>query len=121
MVRSFEDMSELTATTIAPRIELRDPTMIERPDHIWRRLLSNGRFLSGGILLLLILGACVVSLKWTGRESLGVDEDGYPVSNPYYFDAQDSALAELPPSRDSLTHWFGTDTLGRSILMRSLF
>src|SRR3954463_3465763 len=114
-------MSELTATTISPRLDLRDPTIIEKPDHIWRRLLTNGRFLSGGILLLLILGACVTSLRWTGRESLGADDDGYPISNPYSFDAQDSALAELPPSRESLPRWFGTDNLGRSILMRSLF
>ncbi|MBC8108616.1 MAG: ABC transporter permease [Anaerolineae bacterium] len=93
----------------------------EKPDHVWRRLLHNGRFLVGGGMLLLILGTCIVSLYWTGRESLGLDEDGYPITNPYYFDAQDSTKAEQKPSLDELTAWFGTDRHGRSMLMRCLY
>jgi oligopeptide transport system permease protein len=94
---------------------------IEKPDRIWRRLLHNGRFLVGGAMLLMILGTCIISVFWTGRESLGEDEDGYPIDNPYYFDTQDPDHAEIPPTFDRFVHWFGTDNLGRSILMRSLY
>ncbi len=114
-------MTEIAATSIAPQADLGNRFALEKPDHVWRRLLRNGRFLVGGGLLLLILGACLVSLHWTGRESLGKDEDDYDILNPYYFDSQDPTLAEKGPSFDHVTRWFGTDKLGRSMLMRCLF
>ncbi|MGH7178573.1 MAG: ABC transporter permease, partial [Tepidisphaeraceae bacterium] len=114
-------MSELAATSVVSSIEPIDRVLIEGPDHLWRRLFSSGRFLVGGAMLLMVLGSCIVSVFWTGRESLGVDEEGYTIENPYYFDSQDPSSAEKPPSREKLTHWFGTDQLGRSILMRCLF
>jgi oligopeptide transport system permease protein len=142
-------MTDIAVPTIAAEFELRETVAIEKPDHVWRRLLTNGRFVCGGAMLLLILGACLLSLRWTGRESLGKDEDDYDIANPYYFDTQDPANAEVGPSRDvlprwldwslvkihvlsehpagyvrkdvPLTMWFGTDKLGRSIMMRCLF
>ena len=114
-------MTEIAVSTIAPEADLRDRFPIEKPDHIWRRLLGNGRFVVGGAMLLLILGSCIFSIHWTGREALGTDEDGYPISNPYYFDSQDPLRAEKPPLRDNWPLWFGTDKLGRSILMRCLY
>ena len=115
-------MTELVAPTVAPESELREHVALVKPDHVWRRLLHNGRFVVGGVLLALILGSCIVSLHWTGREDLGTDEDGYPIKNPYYFDAQDDKLAERPPTRgEGIIRWFGTDKLGRSILTRCLY
>src|SRR4051812_1795791 len=114
-------MTDLVAPTVAPGSELREHFVLERPDHVWRRLMHNGRFVVGGLMLLIILGSCIASLHWTGRENLGVDEDGYPVNNPYYFDAQDANFAERAPARGAIVRWFGTDKLGRSILMRCLY
>src|SRR5689334_24345454 len=93
------------------------------PDHLWRRVLSNGRVLIGGGLILLIIGGCVGSLMWTLRES-----------SRYHFDYQDDMLSEQPPAWamhsdpqdsksdliDSRAYLFGTDKLGRSILARCL-
>src|SRR4051794_41976135 len=72
-------------------------------------------------MLLVILGTCILTLHWTGRENLGIGADEFPIDNPYYFDAQNDQRAEQPPSRDSVTQWFGTDKLGRSILVRCLY
>jgi len=114
-------MTEIAATTVAPEADLREHFALEKPDHVWRRLLTNGRFLVGGAMLLVILGTCIATLPWTGRENLGVDADNFPIDNPYYFDAQNPDRAEQPPARDALTQWFGTDKLGRSILIRCLY
>lgn len=114
-------MTDIAVPNIAPEVEAHEHFALEKPDHVWRRLLTNGRFLTGGTMLLLILGSCIATLVWTGRESLGVDEDGYPIANPYYFDAQDATRPEAKPSRDGIVYWFGTDKLGRSILMRCLY
>jgi oligopeptide transport system permease protein len=94
---------------------------LQQPDHLWRRLLSSGRFVAGALVLMVILGSCLASLPWTAKENLGTDEDGYPIANPYYYDGQNLHFSFTAPARDSLVHWFGTDQLGRSILMRSLF
>jgi len=94
---------------------------LQRADHLWRRLFTSARFIAGSLVLAVILGACLVSLPWTAKADLGTDEDGYPIANPYYYDGQDLHFSFLPPARDSVIHWFGTDQLGRSILMRSLF
>jgi oligopeptide transport system permease protein len=115
-------VTQIAAPTVAAEAEVVGHFALEKPDHVWRRLLTNGRFLVGGGMLLLILGTCIVSLNWTGRESLGVDADGYPIDNPYYFDAQDSSNAESPPSREhGIVGLFGTDKHGRSTLMRCLY
>src|SRR6185369_8077137 len=102
-------MTQIAAPTVAAQAGVVGHFALEKPDHVWRRLLTNGRFLVGGSMLLLILGTCIISLKWTGRESLGVDADGYPIDNPYYFDAQDSNNAESAPNRQhGIVGWFGT-------------
>src|SRR5271155_3454427 len=94
---------------------------LQRPDHLWRRLFTSGRFVAGALVLVVILGSCLISLPWTSKADLGTDEDGYPIVNPYYYDSQDLHFSWIPPSRDSMIHWFGTDQLGRSMLTRSLF
>src|SRR4051794_6432202 len=98
-------MTDLASPTIAPAAEVHEHFALEKPDHIWRRLLTNVRFVWGGAMLLLILGSCIISLHWTGREDLGVGEDGYPIENPYYFDTQDDKYAEKPPVRERIVRW----------------
>src|SRR4051812_21437918 len=104
-------MTDVAVAAVGRQVNAGERITLERPDHIWRRLMQNGRFVVGGAMLLIILGTCIVTLYWTGRESLGVDADGYPIDNPYYFDAQDSSRAEQAPSREHITKWFGTDKL----------
>lgn len=84
------------------------PDAAHAPDHPWRRILRSGRVVVGGGLLLLIILLCVVTLPWTLR-------DGHPL----YFNLQDAELSRIAPARQ-LALWFGTDTLGRSLLGRSL-
>src|SRR5262245_48638328 len=107
-------MTTLSAPTTIAAPDAREHFALEKPDHVWRRLLTNGRFLVGGAMLLVILGSCIVSLPWTGNPSAGVDEDGYQIDNPFYFDTQDPSHAERSPSREAIPYWFGTDKLGRS-------
>jgi oligopeptide transport system permease protein len=70
---------------------------------------GNGRILAGGIVLGIVVLACVVTLPWT----LG------PGSSIYYENAQ-LDHARQPPSLGSVSHWLGTDTQGRSLLGRCL-
>ncbi len=115
-------MTDISATTVAPEIDAGGQHFkSHKPDHMWRQLLHNGRFVAGGIMLLLILGACVVSIPWTGRESNGHDADGYPIDNPWFYDSQNSDQSQLKPSTDGTLKWFGTDDHGRSLLSRCLY
>jgi oligopeptide transport system permease protein len=70
---------------------------------------GSGRILAGGVVLGIVVLACVVTLPWT----LGSG------SSIYYENAQ-LDQARQPPSVDSVSHWFGTDTQGRSLLGRCL-
>lgn len=65
------------------------------------RAASSGWMLAGGVLLLLLLLAIFA-----------------PLITPYGFDVIDLAHRREAPS---LTHWFGTDELGRDLLTRILF
>ncbi|MBI4747657.1 MAG: ABC transporter permease [Acidobacteria bacterium] len=67
----------------------------------WRRLLKNKLAVVGGILLVVMIGMVLI-----GPEFL-----------PYTYDQQDFNALNQPPS---LAHWFGTDELGRDILVRCL-
>lgn len=98
------------ATHISPAGSLTEPippAAASAPDGSWRRILRSGRVVIGGGLLLVIILLCVVTLPWTLR-------DGHPL----YFNLQDSSLSRMAPSRQ-LVLWFGTDTLGRSLLGRT--
>src|SRR5262249_9092534 len=63
----------------------------------WRRALRHRSFVSGGVLVLLVLAAALVSLVWTP----------WP---PYDIDI---ASKLEPPSG---AHWLGTDALGRDVV-----
>ena len=67
----------------------------------WRRLLKNKLAVVGAILLVLMVAVVLI-----GPEVL-----------PYTYDQQDFNALNQPPS---LGHWFGTDELGRDILVRCL-
>lgn len=71
-------------------------------------MLQSGRVVVGGGVISFIVLICVISLPWTLR-------DGHPL----YFDLQDTDLSRLGPS-DEVARWFGMDSLGRSLLGRTL-
>ncbi len=79
-------------------------------DGLMGRLLTSGRVVTGGVIVVLIVFACVVSLPWTASDSSGM-----------YFDLQRSEVTLMPPTTDSFTQILGTDRLGRSTLARCLF
>lgn len=92
-------------------------------DHLWRRVLSNQRVLIGGILLLLVIGACVGSLPWTTHQDsrFGYDYQDYlqPEQPPAWAPHEDP-LDLKSPLIDSRAYLFGTDKNGRGILGRCL-
>lgn len=76
---------------------------------VWRRALGSGRVLVGGGILGVILLLCALTLPLTLN----------PASR-WYYDNQRQERDRRPPSLATATEWFGTDSLGRSILSRSL-
>ena len=74
------------------------------PGGVWRDVLRNRRVLVGGGILLGITLLCLLTLPWTFQS----------------YAAQNGDLARLPPQFGTLRGWFGYDTLGRSLLVRSL-
>ena len=68
----------------------------------WRRLRRN-RLAMGGLVVLMIVGACVLAGPWL-------------VSHSY--ETQDTALGAVAPGA---AHWLGTDPLGRDLLSRMLY
>ena len=78
-------------------------------DHLWKRVLRSGRVLIGGGILLLILLLSVITLPLTVRQG-----------TRWYYDDQRQDFNRLPPRAVAVSEWFGTDSLGRSILARSL-
>lgn len=79
-------------------------------DGLVRRLLTSGRVLVGGAILVVIVGACLLTLGVTAnRES------------QWFYDLQQGDASRLPPDGSSVVRLFGTDALGRSLLSRCLF
>ena len=96
----------MTTTAYNPTDAL--PALGPSTDGTWSRLLGSGRFMTGAIVLLVVVGACVASLPYTARPS------------SIYFDFQDAQVVRHGPSNESVRLWFGTDGLGRSMLGRCL-
>jgi oligopeptide transport system permease protein len=67
----------------------------------WRRLRKNRLAVLGGVLLIIMVTAVLIG----------------PLLSPYTYDQIDLNLTNEVPS---WKHWFGTDQLGRDILVRSL-
>ena len=63
----------------------------------WRRALRHRSFVAGGALVLLVLGAALLSLVWTPWSAYDID-----------------IAAKLQPP--TAAHWLGTDALGRDIV-----
>lgn len=96
----------MTDTTLSPAISL-DPrtpreARVQQLKLMWLKLRRNTSAMIGLVLLVIIVGAAIFA----------------PLLAPYNITAQDlnNRLA-LP----SLTHWLGTDELGRDIFSRLLF
>jgi oligopeptide transport system permease protein len=67
----------------------------------WRRLLKNKLAVASAIILSIVLVAVVIG----------------PLICPYTYDQTNPDAVYMPPSA---AHWFGTDQLGRDILVRTL-
>jgi len=74
-----------------------------------RSVARHGRIIGGAGSLMIILGACVLSLFWT------LDDE-----HPAYYDSMFMLDTELPPSLEQPAKYFGTDDQGRSLLGRCL-
>ncbi len=81
----------------------------DAPDRLFWRIFQSGRVLVGGTLLSTILFFCVVTLPWTTNSG-----------NPLYFDQQNTNVALHKPELSPRSMWFGTDSLGHSLLGRCL-
>lgn len=105
-------MTAVTTPTLAGPTPA-GPTKPARPTPIWRQNLSlalrSPRIIIGGVILLFIVLACLVSLPFTLDPARDI-----------FYDAQFANTPRIPPSFESPALWFGTDTFGRSILGRCL-
>jgi oligopeptide transport system permease protein len=97
-----------------PAIPIPLSTFVERPDSVWRRALRSGRILIGGGILLVMLIACVCTLPLTLQAKINGQ------ANPLFYNEQVDSASRRPPSGESVARWLGTDSLGRSMLSRSL-
>jgi oligopeptide transport system permease protein len=70
---------------------------------------QRGRIRFGGLILLLLLGACIVTMPWTL----------HPGSN-FYYDRQHTDSPLLPPQSNAIWMWFGTSKLGQSLMGQCL-
>ncbi len=96
-------------TAIAPEATPERFVAAESSDGLWRRVVASRRVLLGGGVLLAILIACLASLPWTTRSG-----------HPLYYDQQNPQQSLQSPRLNSVALWFGTDSLGHSLLGRSL-
>lgn len=94
----------MTAVAESPRAEIPDFGA-----HSWRRAMRDPRLTVGGMILSVLLLACIATLPWT--------------LNPHsvlFYDHQNSNAAQLPPELSNPAHWFGTSLLGQSLLGQCL-
>ena len=96
-------------TALAPEPTHETLISAEPPDRLWRRVARSGRVLVGGAVLLVVFLICLGTLPWTAR-----------AASSFFYDRQDSDAALHAPEVDGARLWFGTDSLGRSLLSRSL-
>ncbi len=97
-------------TSLSPSPE-KLPSSVVTPDQLetgsslwqdaWHRLAKNKLALFGGILLVVLTIACIAG----------------PYCLPYSYEEQNLDLGASAPS---FSHWLGTDTLGRDLLVRLL-
>src|SRR5437867_11195953 len=80
------------------------------PTTIWRRVLRSGRIMiAGGVVLAIVLATvCTLPLTMSSRSGWGYD-------NQYVLAPRDR------PHVTPTAAWWGTDTLGRSLIGRCLF
>lgn len=102
----------------------------ERPDTLWGQVVRSNRVVVGGGILLAMVLLCFLTLPWTIRE---VAADGSRVKDagtgvPFYTLTNERMVRQPPRLLAEGSwrvlpwwSWFGYDTLGRSIMARSLF
>jgi ABC-type dipeptide/oligopeptide/nickel transport system permease subunit len=96
----------MTEVAIHPDAVSARPEVIEHPV---RRALRQTRVVVGGGMLLLIFGACILTLPWTLR-----------ANSPISYDAQYTFPSLEPAKPWPINLWFGADHLGRPMLGRCL-
>ena len=96
-------------TTLAPDTTREILAAVDAPDRLLTRTVRSGRVLAGGGILLAILLCCVLSLPWTARNGSAL-----------FYDQQDPNASLLPPAPRPVSQFFGTDTLGHSLLGRCM-
>lgn len=92
-------LSPLTTTNLPPIAGERGTSLGK---DAWHRLKKNRLAVAGGILLIVLTLLCVAGPWFTG----------------YSYQEQDLDLGASAPSS---SHWLGTDTLGRDLLVRLLY
>jgi peptide/nickel transport system permease protein len=82
---------------LSPSADLAPAASSRLANGFWSRALSHRSFVVGGVLVLMVLAAALLSLVWTPWSAYDID-----------------IAAKLRPP--SAAHWLGTDVLGRDIV-----
>jgi oligopeptide transport system permease protein len=104
-VKPQEDVEISGTTAIVPEEQLVEGTSLWKD--AWRRLLRNRLAVFGGVVVLLIVFGSI----------LGALSLWFPGILPYTYDQINLELTNQAPSA---SHWLGTDSLGRDIVVRLL-
>jgi oligopeptide transport system permease protein len=102
-------VTAISTTLAAEEASELPPASRAAVDSPWRRALKSGRVIVGGSIILLGLLASVLTLPLTLNPN-----------SRWYYDSQVQELSRHAPSTAGVAEWFGTDSLGRSILARCL-
>ncbi len=81
----------------------------------WRRLRKNHLAMVGGAILIVIIAFALVGAMQLASRSASPAFNWIPDPLPHQFDGTDLGIANEPPS---LSHWMGTDVLGRDLFVR---